>query len=220
MGVATLKVRDGESLGFAVAADHVKELLAGGGVIAEEGRLYRLRDRDLSLDDLTQSDLDLGLKALVELYRPHFSRLRTVASRCDSLKERLRDKKGNELDFALAELTLEYVEAHDTYARSGRPLPKWHELSCIPANVITPCYEGVAAYNELYSGVREQTPRRGAPSSHQASLSADLTARLRVLEAASGLVSEIVMSKYSARGRSLVVTTHPGTTAPFVAIDD
>jgi hypothetical protein len=175
IGVATLKILEGESLGFAVAADHVKRLLEGAGTRAHLGRLYRFRE-GMNIDSLTDDELELLLEQIVTLYKQQFPELRDAVSRCDALSERFEDLSGDRIDYALGELVVYFVQEHNAYARSGRELPEWHEMSCVSVRLVEKCYEAVVAYGEVYKSYGSQRRARGhnrRPSSGTSPKSSD-----------------------------------------------
>lgn len=166
VGIATMKVAEGESIGFAVAADHARELLQGGGRLASEVAAAPSAGLAQSLGGTvapSSSKEESELLRIVDSSRPQFEALARAVSRCPDIA---RDFEGDDEDEALMRLgriVLEYVDQRRDYANSGRHIPDWNRMYCLRGSesAIAACYQGIATYDELYKTYARQAARRG-----------------------------------------------------------
>jgi len=166
VGVATMKVAEGESIGFAVAADHARELLQGGGRLA----------RDVAVNPSTGLSQSLGataepassreeneLRQVVESARPQFEALARAVGYCPDIARDFEGDEGSEALMRLGGIVLEYVDQRRVFANSGRHIPQWNRMYCLreSESTIAACYQSVAIYDELYKSYVSEAARRG-----------------------------------------------------------
>jgi hypothetical protein len=166
VGIATMKVAEGESIGFAVAADHARELLQGGGRSASEVALSPSAGLSQTLGGTAEpsSSREEGeLLQLVESARPQFEALASAVANCPDVARDFEGDDGNEVLMRLGRVVLEYVDQRRVYATNGRPIPRWNRMSCLvrAESTIAACYQSVAMYDELYKSYVSEAARRG-----------------------------------------------------------
>ena len=134
VGIATMKVAEGESIGFAVAADHARELLQGGGRSASEVAMNPSAGLSQTLGGTAEpsSSREEGeLLELVESARPQFEALAREVANCPDVAREFEGDSGNEVLMRLGRVVLEYVDQRRVYANSGRHIPDWNRMSCL-----------------------------------------------------------------------------------------
>jgi hypothetical protein len=168
-GIATMKVAEGESIGFAVAADHAKELLEGGGTPASERSGRSLRTGVASAfgggsgSSTPASPQEAELQKVIDDSRAQFMRLAQVVGGCPDIARDFQGKTEDEALFHLGEIVLEYVNQRRIYATNGRYIPSWNRLSCLQSdeNVVAVCYQAIAGYDALYKAYLGDLARKG-----------------------------------------------------------
>jgi hypothetical protein len=164
VGIATMKIAEGESIGFAVAADHARELLQGGGRLASEVAMSPSAGLTETLGGApTSSKEESELRQLVESSLPQFESLAQSVSRCPDIAREFEGDKDDEALMRLGRIVLEYVDQRRVFANSGRNIPEWNRMSCLRSaeSTIAACYQSVATYNELYKSYVSDAARRG-----------------------------------------------------------
>jgi len=164
IGIATMKAAQGENLGFAVAADHARELLQGGGSRKRRAGDARAGEKaPTSLADLTASEHERLLDEVFDRYRSTLDALVLQISACTELKSRFRGKSADERYFETGRLVLDYVNQRRIYARSRRFIPKWSGMACLQRNeaLVTKGYEAIAVYDQVYKSYVSKSARRG-----------------------------------------------------------
>jgi S1-C subfamily serine protease len=165
IGIATMKVAEGESIGFAVAADHARELLEGGGELASERTGVPTRGLAASYgeSEAPASKDEAKLARILEDARPQFLSLAQAVSRCPELARDFERKDEDQALFRLGEIVLEYVDQRKIYAANQRNIPSWNRFSCLGAaeGTIVSCYRSVALYDEAYKSYTSEAARRG-----------------------------------------------------------
>jgi hypothetical protein len=166
VGVATMKVAEGESIGFAVAADHARELLQGGGRLAAEVAVSPSASLSDSLSGTSapSSSREEGeLQQVVDSARPQFEALARAISRCPDIARDFEGRKESDALLWLGQIVLEYVDQRRVFASNGRPIPEWNRMSCLRSaeSTIAACYQSVAIYDELYKSYVSGAARRG-----------------------------------------------------------
>jgi len=166
VGIATMKVAEGESIGFAVAADHARELLQGGGRSATDVALNPSAGLSETLGGTAEpsSSREEGeLLQLVESARPQFEALAGEVARCPDVAREFEGDRGNDVLMRLGRIVLEYVDQRRVYATNGRYIPEWNRMSCLQRAeaTIAACYQSVAMYDELYKSYVSEAARRG-----------------------------------------------------------
>ncbi len=166
VGIATMKVAEGESIGFAVAADHALELIQGGGRLASEVVL----SPSASLTDTlggtaapASSKEEGELQQVVESSLPQFESLARSVAGCPDIAREFEGDKDDEALMRLGRIVLEYVDQRRVFANSGRNIPEWNRMSCLrnAESTIAACYQSVAIYDELYKSYVSDAARRG-----------------------------------------------------------
>jgi hypothetical protein len=167
VGIATMKVAEGESIGFAVAADHARELLDGGGRLAAEVLAAPSAGLAESLggaaEPAASSREENEILKLVESSRPQFEALARALQFCPEIARDFEGKGDDQALMWLGEVVLEYVDQRRVYASNGRPIPKWNRMSCLQRSesTIASCYQSVAMYDELYKSYVRDAARKG-----------------------------------------------------------
>jgi hypothetical protein len=166
VGIATMKIASGESIGFAVAADHVRELLdakegrppgtGGGGLKAGLAAAFG--------EAPPASKEEAKLQQIVAEAMPHFVALGKRLAYCPDIARDFEGKDENQVLYGLGEVVLEYVDQRRVYANSRRHIPDWNRLACLKAieSTIANCYQAVAEYDELYKTYTSEAARHGA----------------------------------------------------------
>jgi S1-C subfamily serine protease len=165
IGIATMKVAEGESIGFAVAADHARELMEGGGELASERRGAPTRGLAASYGngDAPASKEEAVLAKIIDDARPQFLSLAKAVSRCPELARDFEGKDEDQALFRLGEIVLEYVDQRKVYAANQRNIPSWNRFSCLRSaeSTIVSCYRSVTRYDEAYRGYVSNAARLG-----------------------------------------------------------
>jgi hypothetical protein len=166
VGIATMKVAEGESIGFAVAADHARELLQGGGRLASEVRVNPSAGLAETLGSTaapSSSSEESDLQRVVDSARPQFEALARAVERCPDIAREFEGEEEPEALMRLGRIVLEYVDQRRDYANSGRHIPEWNRMYCLRGaeSVIAACYQSVAAYDDLYRSYVSESARRG-----------------------------------------------------------
>jgi S1-C subfamily serine protease len=163
IGIATLKVTQGESIGFAVASDHAKELLEGGGTLASAGGPRPSDAMVAVLGVETQSPQETELLEVLQSGQGHFNSLARAVSRCPELSRDFEGKDPERVLFHLGEVVLEYVNQRRIYAANGRYIPDWNKLSCLQGaeNLVVSCYQVIVDYDDTYREYLSDVSRRG-----------------------------------------------------------
>jgi hypothetical protein len=166
VGIATMKVAEGESIGFAVAADHARELLHGGGRSASDVAMNPSGSLSQTLGGTAEpsSSREEGeLLQLVESARPQFEALASAVANCPDVARDFEGDDGSEVLMRLGRVVLEYVDQRRVYANNGRHIPQWNRMSCLQRAepTIAACYQSVAMYDELYKSYVSEAARRG-----------------------------------------------------------
>jgi S1-C subfamily serine protease len=166
VGIATMKVAEGESIGFAVAADHARELLQGGGRVAAEVAASPSSGLAESLGATaapSSSREENELVQVVESARPQFEALARAVAYCPDVARDFEGKADDQVLMGLGKIVLEYVDQRRVYATNGRPIPEWNRMSCLQRaeSTIAQCYQSVSIYDELYRRYVSDAARRG-----------------------------------------------------------
>jgi hypothetical protein len=167
VGIATMKVAEGESIGFAVAADHALALIQGGGRPAAEVAMNpsaSLRETlGGSASAPASSKEESELQELIESSRPRFESLAKSVARCPDIAREFEGDGDDEALMRLGRVVLEYVDQRRVFANSGREIPSWNRMSCLrnAESTIAACYQSVATYDELYKSYIRESARRG-----------------------------------------------------------
>jgi hypothetical protein len=166
VGIATMKVAEGESIGFAVAADHARELLQGGGRLASEVKVNPSAGLAETLGATgapSSSREESELQQVVDSARPQFEALARAVSSCPDIAREFEDEEEAEVLMRLGRIVLEYVDQRRDYANSGRQIPEWNRMSCLrrAESTIAACYQSVAIYDDLYKSYVSDAARRG-----------------------------------------------------------
>ncbi len=166
VGIATMKVAEGESIGFAVAADHAMELLQGGGRSAAEVAMNPSAGLAQTLGGTAEpssSREESKLQEVVDSARPQFESLASAVSNCPDIARDFEDDDGSEVLMRLGRVVLEYVDQRRVFANSERHIPEWNRMHCLRGaeTTIAACYQSVAIYNELYKSYVSEAARRG-----------------------------------------------------------
>jgi len=166
VGIATMKVAEGESIGFAVAADHARELLQGGGRLASDVAMNPSAGLSETLGGTAapaSSREESELLQVVESARPQFESLARAVANCPDIAREFEGDKEGEVLMRLGRIVLEYVDQRRVFANSGRHIPDWNRMSCLRGaeSSIAECYQSVAIYDELYKSYVSEAARRG-----------------------------------------------------------
>ena len=166
VGIATMKVAEGESIGFAVAADHARELLQGGGRSASDVAVNPSAGLSLTLGGTAEpssSREESELLQVVESARPQFESLARAVANCPDIARDFEGDDGSEVLMRLGRIVLEYVDQRRVFANSGRHIPDWNRMHCLTGaeSTIAACYQSVAMYDELYKSYVSDAARRG-----------------------------------------------------------
>jgi Trypsin-like peptidase domain len=167
VGIATMKVAEGESIGFAVAADHARELIQGGGRPAAEVAMNPSSGLRETLGGAAaapaSSKEESELTQLVESSLPKFESLAQSVARCPDIAREFEGDGDHEALMRLGRIVLEYVDQRRVFANSGRNIPDWNRMSCLRSaeSTIAACYQSVAIYDELYKSYVRESARRG-----------------------------------------------------------
>jgi hypothetical protein len=166
VGIATMKVAEGESIGFCVAADHARELLQGGGRLASEVAMSPSAGLSETLGGTAapaSTREESELQQVVESARPQFEALARAVANCPDIAREFEGDNGSEALMRLGRIVLEYVDQRRVFANSGRPIPDWNRISCLTRaeSTVAACYQSVAIYDELYKSYVSETARRG-----------------------------------------------------------
>jgi hypothetical protein len=166
VGIATMKVAEGESIGFAVAVDHARELLQGGGRLASEVAAHPSSGLAQSLGAgaaPSSSQEESELQQVVDSARPQFEALARAVAHCPDIARDFEGKREDEALLWLGRIVLEYVDQRRVYAANGRHIPDWNRMSCLRGaeSTIAACYQSVAIYDELYKSYVSGAARRG-----------------------------------------------------------
>jgi hypothetical protein len=166
VGIATMKVAEGESIGFAVAADHARELLQGGGRLASEVALNPstgLREALGGTAAPASSREESELRSVVDSARPQFEALARAVGRCPDIAREFEGDGESEALMRLGRIVLEYVDQRRVFANSGRHIPEWNRMYCLRGaeSTIAACYQTVSTYDELYKSYVSEAARRG-----------------------------------------------------------
>jgi hypothetical protein len=166
VGIATMKVAEGESIGFAVAADHARELLQGGGRLASEVAMSPSAGLTETLGGTAapaSTREESEFLQVVESARPQFESLARAVANCPDIAREFEGDNGSEVLMRLGRIVLEYVDQRRVFANSGRHIPEWNRMYCLTGaeSTIAACYQSVAIYDELYKSYVSETARRG-----------------------------------------------------------
>jgi Trypsin-like peptidase domain len=166
VGVATMKVAEGESIGFAVAADHARELIQGGGRLASEVAMSPsagLNETFGGAAAAASSKEESELQQVVESALPQFESLAQSVAHCPDIAREFEGDGNDEALMRLGRIVLEYVDQRRVFANSGRSIPEWNRMSCLRSaeSTIAACYQSVATYDELYKSYVSDAARRG-----------------------------------------------------------
>jgi len=166
VGIATMKVAEGESIGFAVAADHALELIQGGGRSAAEVAMNPSAGLAQTLGGTAEpssSREESKLQEVVESARPQFESLASAVAKCPDIARDFEGDDGSEVLMRLGRVVLEYVDQRRVFANSERHIPEWNRMHCLRGaeTTIAACYQSVATYNELYKSYVSEAARRG-----------------------------------------------------------
>ena len=166
VGIATMKVAEGESIGFAVAADHARELLQGGGRLASEVAMSPSAGLTETLGGTAapaSTREESEFLQVVESARPQFESLARAVANCPDIAREFEGDKEGEVLMRLGRIVLEYVDQRRVFANSGRQIPEWNRMYCLTGaeSTIAACYQSVATYDELYKSYVSETARRG-----------------------------------------------------------
>ncbi|HEY7698300.1 MAG TPA: trypsin-like peptidase domain-containing protein [Vicinamibacteria bacterium] len=166
VGIATMKVAEGESIGFAVAADHARELLQGGGRLASEVALNPSTGLRESLGGTAapaSSREESELLSVVDSARPQFEALARAVGNCPDIAREFEGDGEDEALMRLGRIVLEYVDQRRVFANSGRHIPEWNRMYCMRGaeSTIAACYQTVSVYDELYKSYVRDAARRG-----------------------------------------------------------
>ncbi|MGH9391883.1 MAG: S1C family serine protease, partial [Vicinamibacteria bacterium] len=166
VGIATMKVAEGESIGFAVAADHARELLQGGGRPASEVAVNPSAGLSQTLGGTAEpssSREESELREVVESARPQFEALARAVGNCPDIAREFEGDDGSEALMRLGGIVLEYVDQRRVFANSGRHIPEWNRMYCLRGaeSTVAACYQSVAIYDELYKSYVSDSARRG-----------------------------------------------------------
>ncbi len=166
VGIATMKVAEGESIGFAVAADHARELVQGGGRLASEVAMNPSTGLSETLGAAAapaSSKEESELRQVVDASLPQFESLARAVSNCPDIARDFEGDQGDEALMRLGRIVLEYVDQRRVFANSGRPIPEWNRMYCLTGaeSTIAACYQSVAVYDELYKSYVSDAARRG-----------------------------------------------------------
>jgi len=174
-----MKVSEGESIGFAVAADHARELLQGGGGLASEVAANPSAGLAESLGGTaapSSSREESELVQVVESARPQFESLARAVANCPDIAREFEGDQEGEVLMRLGRIVLEYVDQRRVFANSGRNIPDWNRLYCLRGaeSTIAACYQSVSLYERALQDLRQRDrpPRREASS--RAAVSGDL----------------------------------------------
>ena len=168
IGIATMKSAEGENLGFAVASDHARELLEGGGSrAARQGASPRTRE-PTELSDLTTGEHEVLLDEVFERYRGALDAVVQQIAMCPDLAPRLQDKRGDARYYEAGRLVLDYVKQRRIYARSRRYIPEWSGMACLQRSeeIVVKGYEAIAVYDEVYKSYLSKSARAGRSPRH------------------------------------------------------
>ncbi len=166
VGIATMKVAEGESIGFAVAADHARELLEGGGRAAAEVAVSPSSGLAESLGATSapaSSRVETELLQVVESARPQFEALARAVAYCPDIARDFEGKRDDQVLMGLGKIVLEYVDQRRVFATNERHIPDWNRMSCLKGaeSTIAACYQTVSTYDELYKSYLSDAARRG-----------------------------------------------------------
>ncbi len=166
VGIATMKVAEGESIGFAVAADHARELIEGGGRLASEVAISPSAGLSEALGGAAapaSSKEESELQQVVDASLPQFESLARAVSNCPDIAREFEGDKDDEALMRLGRIVLEYVDQRRVFANSGRHIPEWNRMYCLRSaeSTIAACYQSVATYDELYKSYVSDAARRG-----------------------------------------------------------
>jgi S1-C subfamily serine protease len=167
VGVATMKIAEGESIGFAVAADHARELVEGFGRTAAEVAMspaVSLRETlGGNAPAPASSPEESELQQVIDSSRPQFEALAQAISHCPEIARDFEGKDDDQALLWLGRIALEYVDQRKVFANSGRYIPEWNRMSCLQRSesTIAACYQSVAIYDELYKKYVSEAARRG-----------------------------------------------------------
>ena len=166
VGIATMKVAEGESIGFAVAADHARELLQGGGRSASDVAVNPSAGLSQTLGGTAEpasSREESELLQVVESARPQFESLARAVANCPDIARDFEGDDGSEVLMRLGRIVLEYVDQRRVFANNGRHIPDWNRMHCLTGaeSTIAACYQSVAMYDELYKSYVSDAARRG-----------------------------------------------------------
>ena len=154
IGIATLRLAEGESIGFAVASDHARALMEGGGHLAGSYQSSRPSGRmaPKSLDDLNEEQHEIALQNVILQYQGEFDMLSQSVMACPDLGERLAKTARSDWTLELGRIVVEYVDQQQVFARSNREIPTWNALSCLRSHepAMARLYQAIVIYDEIY----------------------------------------------------------------------
>jgi hypothetical protein len=161
-----MKIAEGESIGFAVAADHARELIEGFGRTAAEVAMspaVSLRETLGGSAAPGSSSQESELQQVVDSSRPQFEALAQAIAYCPDIARDFEGKDEAQALLWLGRVALEYVDQRKVFANSGRNIPQWNRMSCLQRaeSTIAACYQSVAIYDELYKKYVSELARRG-----------------------------------------------------------
>ncbi len=156
IGIATMKVADGDNLGFAVAADHATELMEGGGHRATQRSSTPQRPQ-------TVEEHEQILEGVANKAVKPFLELANAVSGCSDVAYDFRGKSNEAVFYKLGEVVLEYVNQRRLYANGRRHIPGWSNMACLKRaeQTLIRCYEFIVIYDEVYKSYRGLYARRG-----------------------------------------------------------
>ena len=156
IGIATMKIAEGDNLGFAVAADHATELVEGGGRRASQRSSGQQGPQ-------TIEEHERMLEGIANKAVKPFLQLANAVSGCADGAYDFRGKSNEEVFYRLGEVVLEYVNQRRLYANGRRHIPGWSNMACLKREeqTLVRCYEYVVIYDEVYKSYRSLYARRG-----------------------------------------------------------
>jgi len=156
IGIATMKIADGDNLGFAVAADHATALMDGGGRRASQRSSGQKGPQ-------TVQEHEQVLEGLANRAVKPFLELANAVSLCPDVAYDFRGKSNEEVFYKLGKVVLEYVNQKRVHASGRRHIPGWSNMACLTREepTLIRCYEFVAIYDEVYKSYLSLYARRG-----------------------------------------------------------